>query len=211
VPAIARMELNGMPINIAAHQRQVAQWKDDLTAAQAALSAASPLRDIQRPTELQLHLREVLNDDALAAWPRTSTGKLTTRRQQLQINADLPAIDELLKVRALRKMFEAFGESLIIAINPVTGRLHASFMIAGASTGRFSARGPNLQQMPKGRQKSFRKIFAAPTGQLVMALDYSQIELRAVAELISDCLDTTACCANTLHQAWTRTPPPQCR
>jgi hypothetical protein len=127
VPAIAQMELNGMPIDIAAHRRQVAQWEADLIAARAALNAKSPLRDIQRPTELQRHLREVLNDDAIAAWPRTDTGLLLTRRQQLQINSDLPAIDELLKVRALRKMLEAFGESIMTAINPVTGRLHARF------------------------------------------------------------------------------------
>jgi DNA polymerase-1 len=140
------MELNGMPIDIAAHRRQVAQWEADLIPAQAALSAASPLRDIQRPTELQLYLRELLNDDDIAAWPLTETGMLSTRRQQLQINSDLPAIDELLKVRALRKMLESFGESLITAINPVTGRLHASFLIAGASTGRFSARGPRCRR-----------------------------------------------------------------
>jgi DNA polymerase I len=186
VPAIARLELNGMPIDITAHRAQVAQWERDLVAAQARLRAASPLRDIQKPSELQLHLVDVLADRDLAEWPRTANGKLTTRRQQLQLNADLPAIDELLKVRALRKMIEAFGESLISAVNPVTGRLHTNFIIAGASTGRFSARGPNLQQMPKGRQKDFRRIFAAPAGQLVMALDYSQIELRAAAELISD-------------------------
>ena len=76
------------------------------------------------------------------------------------------------------------------AVNPVTGRLHTNFIIAGARTGRFSARGPNLQQMPKRREAGFRKIFAAPEGQLVMTLDYSQIELRAVAELISDWFGT---------------------
>src|SRR5262249_47191729 len=154
------------------------------------LRTASPLRDIQRPSELQLHLKEVLSVDTLAAWPRTDTGKLLTRRQQLQLNSQLPAIDELLKVRALRKMIEAFGEGLISAVNPVTNRLHASFLIAGASTGRFAARGPNLQQMPKNKQKGFRRIFTAPAGQLVMALDYNQIELRAVAELISDWFGT---------------------
>ncbi len=185
VPAVARMELHGMPIDIDTHRKQVAQWKADLVAAEAALRAASPLRDIQRPAELQVHLREVLTDEAIATWPRTSTGRLTTCRQQLQLNADLPAIDELLKVRALRKLIEAFGDNLINAVSPVTGRLHTSFLIAGASTGRFSARGPNLQQMPKGKQKGFRRIFAAPAGQLVMALDYSQIELRAVAEIVS--------------------------
>jgi DNA polymerase I len=186
IPAIARMELHGMPIDIAAHRAQVAQWEADLIEAQGGLRAASPTRDLQRPAALQQHLQEVLDEEALAAWPRTDNGKLITRRQQLQLHAHLPAIAELLQVRVLRKLIEAFGNSLTAAINPVTGRLHASFLIAGASTGRFSARGPNLQQMPKGRQKGFRRIFAAPTGRLVMALDYSQIELRAAAELISD-------------------------
>ena len=185
-PAIARMELHGMPIDIGAHRKQVAQWEADLAIARAALCEASPRRDLQMPAELQAHLRDVLHDDELAAWPRTDGGKLATRRQQLQLSSHLPGIAELLQVRALRKLIGSFGDTLISAINPVTGRLHASFLIAGASTGRFAARGPNLQQMPKARQRGFRKIFAAPPGQVVMALDYSQIELRVVAELISD-------------------------
>ena len=82
VPAVARMELHGMPIDIDTHRKQVAQWKADLVAAEATLRTASPLRDIQRPAELQVHLREVLTDEAIAAWPRTNTGRLTTRRQQ---------------------------------------------------------------------------------------------------------------------------------
>ena len=185
-PAIARIELNGIPIDVTAHRAQIARWKSELTAAETALRQASPSRDLLKPAELQAHLTEVLDVESLKAWPRTDTDKLTTRRQQLQLNSHLPGLGELLQVRALQKLISAFGESLIEAINPITGRLHTSFMIAGASTGRFSARGPNLQQMPKLREAGFRKIFAAPAGQLVMALDYSQIELRAVGELISD-------------------------
>jgi DNA polymerase-1 len=186
IPAIARMELHGMPIDVAAHRAQIVHWQTELAAAEKALRHASPSRNLLKPAELQAHLHDVLNADALATWPRTATGKLTTRRQQLQLNDHLPALTELLHVRALQKLINAFGESLIDAINPITGRLHTSFLIAGASTGRFAARGPNLQQMPKRREAGFRKIFAAPAGQLVMALDYSQIELRAVGELISD-------------------------
>ena len=105
---------------------------------------------------------------------RTDTGRvaphgivgrlLSTRRQQLQLNNHLPALNELLQVRALQKLIGAFGDSLIDAVNPVTGRLHTNFIIAGACTGRFSARGPNLQQMPKRREAGFRRIFAAPEG-----------------------------------------------
>jgi DNA polymerase I-like protein with 3'-5' exonuclease and polymerase domains len=185
-PAVARMELAGMPIDVAAHRAQIARWQTELGAAEKALRDASPLRDLLKPGELQAHLHTVLDADSLAAWPRTDTGLLVTRRQQLQLNDQLPALAELLQVRALQKLINAFGDSLIEAINPVTGRLHTSFLVAGASTGRFAARGVNLQQMPKRREAGFRKIFAASAGQLVVALDYSQIELRAVAELISD-------------------------
>jgi DNA polymerase I len=185
-PAVARMELNGMPIDVAAHHAQISRWQAELVVAEKALCNASPLRDLTKPSELQAHLKDVLDAGRLATWPRTETDLLVARRQQLQLNKDLPAIAELLQVRALRKLLDAFGDSLIEAINPVTGRLHTSFLIAGASTGRFAARDVNLQQMPKWRDADFRKIFAAPAGRLVMALDYSQIELRAVAELISD-------------------------
>jgi DNA polymerase I len=185
-PAIARMELHGMPIDVAAHRAQIVHWQTDLAAAEKALHHASPLRDLRKPTELQAHLNDVLDAEMLATWPRTDTGRLTTRRQQLQLNNHLPALAELLQVRALQKLLDAFGDGLIDAINPVTGRLHTNFLITGACSGRFTARGPNLQQMPKQREADFRKIFAAPAGQLVMALDYSQIELRAVGELISD-------------------------
>jgi DNA polymerase I len=185
-PAVARMELAGIPFDVAAHRVQIIRWQTELAAAKKALSDASPLHDLLKQSELQAHLHDVLDAESLAQWPQTKTGKLTTERKQLQLNSDLPALAELLQVRALQKLINAFGESLIEAINPVTGRLHTNFLIAGAKSGRFSARGSNLQQMPKQRQAGFRKIFAAPPGQLVMALDYNQIELRAVGELISD-------------------------
>ena len=190
IPAIARMEFHGMPLDVAAHRAQIAHWRTESAAAQDALQRASPRHNLLKQAELQAHLYDVLDAETLATWPRTASGRLVTRRQQLQLNDHLPALTELLQVRGLQKLIDAFGDGLIDAVNPVTGRLHTSFLIAGASTGRFSARGPNLQQMPKRREAGFRRIFAAPKGQLVMALDYSQIELRAVAELISDWLGT---------------------
>ena len=188
VVAIARMELNGMPIDRKAHQRQVAGWEGELVVAEKKLRAASGAHDLTTRSGLQFHLRGVLGD--LNAWPTTKTGLISTRSLLLQANADLPAISDLLEVRRLKKLVQAFGQGLINNINPVTGRLHSSFLPAGASTGRFSSRGPNLQQMPKSRLDSFRKIFRAPEGQLIMALDYSQIELRAAGEIISDWFGT---------------------
>lgn len=68
-------------------------------------------------------------------------------------------------------------------VNPITGRIHADIRQIGARTGRFSFRNPNLQQVPK--LKSFRKMFVADDGYLITA-DYSQIELRVLAEVAND-------------------------
>jgi DNA polymerase I len=119
-PAIARMELHGMPIDVATHRAQIVHWQTELAAAEKALHHALPLRDLLKPAELQAHLYDMLDAETLATWPRTDSGLLTTRRQQLQLNNHLPALTELLQVRALQKLINAFGDSLIEAINPVT-------------------------------------------------------------------------------------------
>ena len=61
IPAIARMELHGVPIDVGAHRAQIARWQTELAAAQNALHGASPLRDLLKPVELQAHLYEVLD------------------------------------------------------------------------------------------------------------------------------------------------------
>ena len=76
IPAIARMELHGMPVDVGAHRAQIARWNTELAAAQKALHHASPLRDLRKPAELQAHLCEVLDVETLAAWPRTDSGRL---------------------------------------------------------------------------------------------------------------------------------------
>ena len=91
-PAIARVELHGMPIDIVAHRAQITRWQTELAAAEKALHHASPLRDLLKPAELQAHLYDVLDAETLATWPRTDSGLLTTRRQQLQLDNHLPAL-----------------------------------------------------------------------------------------------------------------------
>src|SRR5262249_43820553 len=66
IPAIARMELHGMPIDVAAHRGQMVRWQTELAAAQTALHRASPHRDLLRPNELQTHLYDVLDAETLA-------------------------------------------------------------------------------------------------------------------------------------------------
>jgi DNA polymerase-1 len=96
----------------------------------------------------------------------------------------IAGVAEHLEVLRLDKLISSFGPSLPAKINPKTGRLHTSLLICGARTGRFSSRGPNLQQLPKKRSRAFRSVIVAREGKLLMAADYSQIELRAGAEVI---------------------------
>src|SRR5262249_16341024 len=94
-----------------------------------------------------------------------------------------PVVHALLDYRHVRKAL-TMARALPTHLHPVTGRVHATYWQLGAATGRFSCSDPNLQQMP--RTGGFRRcVVARPGSRLVMA-DYSQIELRVMAELSGD-------------------------
>ena len=138
------------------------------------------------PAQVASWLDRVLPADLHDAWPRTEGGQLTSRAPVLKLHLDVPAVPELLAVRKMRKLLGAFGSTLLDKVHPITGRLHPGFLVAGARTGRFSSRNPNLQQMPKRQLKAFRNSFTAPPGRVLVVADYSQIELRVAAELSGD-------------------------
>jgi DNA polymerase-1 len=88
-------------------------------------------------------------------------------------------VKPLLRWKELDKLLSAFGHSYSAHISPATGRIHASFQIAGAATGRMTCRRPNVQNPPKSG--GFRALFSAPPGRVLVVADYSQIELRVMA------------------------------
>jgi DNA polymerase-1 len=92
-----------------------------------------------------------------------------------------PAAKELLVYRGLQKIMSAYGQSFLDKIHPFTGRIHADFQQIGTETGRFSCKDPNLQQMPD----EFRQCVSLKD-HVIVGADYSQIELRILAELSGD-------------------------
>jgi DNA polymerase I-like protein with 3'-5' exonuclease and polymerase domains len=95
-----------------------------------------------------------------------------------------PAIKKLLEYRGFEKMISAFGEKFLALIHPKTGRIHPDFNQMGADTGRFSCTNPNIQQIPSS--SDFRSCFIAAPGYKLITCDYSQAELRILAQLSED-------------------------
>ncbi len=108
-----------------------------------------------------------------------------TRSWQLQpLSKEHPAIEKLLEYRSVQKLLSSYGLALLEHINPVTGRIHADFRQMGATGGRMSCSDPNLQQVPNTPE--YRSCFRAPAGRKLVIADYSQIELRILADWSQD-------------------------
>ncbi len=110
----------------------------------------------------------------------------STRNWKLQpLAAEYPVIATLLEYRTVQKALTSYGQNMIELINPATGRLHADFRQIGAPTGRFACTNPNIQQVPHAVE--YRRCFSGhPEGRKLVIADYSQIELRILAEFSGD-------------------------
>ncbi len=110
----------------------------------------------------------------------------STRNWKLQpLAAEYPVIATLLEYRTVQKALTSYGQNMIELINPTTHRLHADFRQIGAPTGRFSCTNPNIQQVPHAVE--YRRCFSGhPEGRKLIIADYSQIELRILAEFSGD-------------------------
>lgn len=110
----------------------------------------------------------------------------STRNWKLQpLAAQYPVVAKLLEYRTMQKALTSYGQNMIEFINPKTGRLHADFRQIGAPTGRFACTNPNIQQVPHAVE--YRRCFMGhPDGRRLVIADYSQIELRILAEFSGD-------------------------
>src|ERR1043166_5316473 len=110
----------------------------------------------------------------------------STRNWKLQpLALEYPIIATLLEYRTVQKALTSYGQNMIDLINPTTHRLHADFRQIGAPTGRFSCTNPNIQQVPHAVE--YRRCFSGyPLGRKLVIADYSQIELRILAEFSGD-------------------------
>ena len=125
-------------------------------------------------------------------WPRTKkAGKLSARRADLASAADAyPLLEILIDIGIIDKQINTFGAGLAAQVRPITDRIHASYMVAGTVTGRASCSRPNLQQIPDQQRisdmVSFRTLFRARPGYVLVVGDWAAMEMRAAAAISED-------------------------
>lgn len=133
-------------------------------------------------------LSEVLFDEMnLPVFKKTKTGRSTDEETLQELSSAHPAIPLILQYRGLYKLVSTYVDALPKSVQE-DGRIHSTFNVEGAATGRLSSTNPNLQNIPiRGEMGGeIRKAFIAPEGKVLLGADYSQIELRIMADVSGD-------------------------
>ena len=187
VPVLARIEANGVRIDFEELRRQSQDLSARMLAAQQkATELAGRSFNLDSPKQLQAVLFDELKLPALVKTPK---GQPSTNEEALEAIADqheLPRV--ILEYRGLAKLRSTYTDKLPEMVNADTGRVHTSYHQSGAATGRLSSSDPNLQNIPIRTEdgRRIRRAFVAPEGNVLLAADYSQIELRIMAHLSED-------------------------
>ncbi len=187
VPVLQRMEHRGVLVDRSLLRRQSQEIATQLQVllGQAHKEAGVEF-NIESPKQLQQILFEKLQ---IPVTRKTPTGQPSTAEDVLEELANSYALPRIvLDYRALAKLKSTYTDKLPEQINERTGRIHTSYHQAVAQTGRLSSADPNLQNIPirRAEGRRIRQAFIAPPGHVLMAADYSQIELRIMAHLSAD-------------------------
>ena len=185
VPVLARMEQEGIKVDRDHLSRLSSDFSQRIAALEAdAYEQAGREFNIGSPKQLG----EILFDEmGLEGGKKTKTGAWQTDADVLEgLAAEGHALPRtIVDWRALSKLRSTYTEALQAAINPKTGRVHTSFSMAVAQTGRLSSTDPNLQNIPVRTEegRKIREAFVADKGNVLVSADYSQIELRILAHI----------------------------
>ncbi len=188
VPVLADMELTGVRVDTAAlaeAEKEMSRRLADIE--KSVYELAGEEFNIGSPAKVGEILFDRLALDPKAK--KTKTGQYSTSEDVLEkLVAKHPVVAKIMEYRALKKLLNTYITALPAAINPETGRVHTNYNQTVTATGRLSSSAPNLQNIPvrddDGRE--IRRAFIAEPGCVFLSADYSQIELRLLADFSHD-------------------------
>lgn len=187
VPVLSKIERTGVRVDsemLATQSRELAERTQELEA--QAYKEAGGVFNIASPKQIQEILFDRLELPVLSKTPKGQPSTAESVLAELAEQHELPRL--ILEHRGLSKLRSTYTEKLPTLVNPRTGRVHTSYHQAAVATGRLSSSDPNLQNIPvrtaEGRR--IREAFVPEPGSLLVAADYSQIELRIMAHLSAD-------------------------
>ena len=188
IPIVQRMNASGVYVD-APHLKDLAReyGKELGVLAGKIYRHAGHEFNINSPKQLGVILYDELKINPVRQ-KKTAGGARTTKESELEKLSDLhPIIADILAYRELQKLLSTYIEKMPALLGS-DSRLRAEFLQAGTTTGRMSSQNPNLQNIPikSDLGRRIRSAFAAPEGRVLVALDYSQIELRIAAGLSGD-------------------------
>jgi DNA polymerase-1 len=190
VPILADMEMAGIALDTGFLARLSGEMSDRLRELETEVYqiTGSPF-NLNSPQQLSEVLFGKLNISPPNRTKRTSSGFYSTSADVLDtLRGKHPVVDLILEYRELSKLKSTYLDALPTQINPQTGRVHTSYNQTGSVTGRLASSDPNLQNIPIrtdiGRQ--VRQAFIAAPGNVLLSVDYSQVELRIVAHMAQD-------------------------
>jgi len=188
IPVIQKMETRGVLVAPAVLKSLAKEYRAELEKIEKRIyKAAGREFNVSSPQQLGVVLF-----DELKIIPekqkKTAGGQRSTRESELEkIRGEHPIVNDILEYRELKKLLSTYIENLPPLLD-AEHRLHAEFLQTGAVTGRMASQNPNLQNIPLHSPKGqmIRHAFVASPGFTLVALDYSQIELRLAAILSGD-------------------------
>ncbi|MBG7610070.1 MAG: DNA polymerase I [Anaerolineae bacterium] len=190
IKVLAEMEMAGIALDIEFLTKMSLTLMDRLKKLEQQVyqTVGTPF-NLNSPKQLSAALFETLGIKPPPGTRKTATGYYSTAVGVLDdLKAAHPVMDLILSYREMEKLRSTYVDALPEQVNPETGRVHTSYNQAGSRTGRIASSNPNLQNIPirtnLGRQ--VRHAFVAAPGNLLLAVDYSQVELRIAAHMSQD-------------------------
>ncbi|MEA4811346.1 MAG: DNA polymerase I [Anaerolineaceae bacterium] len=190
IPVLTRMEENGILLDKALFANFGAELSGHIARLEEQIYLESGQRfNIGSTAQVSDVLFKHLNLEPPDRSKKTASGKFSTAAGVLEdMRGSHAVVDHILEWRELTKLQSTYVETLPLQVNPKTGRVHTSFNQCGTVTGRIASQNPNLQNIPTRTDlgRRVRQGFIAPKGSKLVALDYSQVELRIMADMSGD-------------------------